>query len=304
MAIGSKEPGACDPLQQQLLLQQRSESQLSATSTTPTAEPAAEPAPHSSGRQRPRRLLDGRTSLAEDAFVLPKEAPPLPPPASQEVYAVHAHRNRTAQDAALRLVEEVSELRQQCCETARAERRLRVEEFHLAKLRAELQGTARAFRAREARAGELRAQTKEVEALLQDLSDDVTNGSEEIAQECQTICSLQQQVMAMRQACYLPAQLKRQSSAMTRSLDREGGRLGTQRRQRGLQVGSQLYKSVQVHAPQLLPLAGLAKASMEDEFARYKHLEERHARMLDWLQLAVAKDVLAQPEPNRQPRAN
>merc|ERR1719401_1500474 len=97
----------------------------------------------------------------------------------------------------------------------------------------------------------------------------------------------------MREACYVPAQLKRKSSTLMKFLDQEGGRLSTERHLRSLQLTAKLYQGVAAHAPALLPLVSRAQACMEEQFERYRLLEEGRARLLRRLHAGVMRDVLA-----------
>merc|ERR1711865_1140650 len=95
----------------------------------------------------------------------------------------------------------------------------------------------------------------------------------------------------MREACYIPARLKKETTFLVKLLDHEGGRLKTSRHLRSLEACKRLYQDVASSAPSLLPMAGRAKAEMEEEFARYQRLEENHVRTLQRVQLAVTRGL-------------
>merc|ERR1719167_1292324 len=67
-----------------------------------------------------------------------------------------------------------------------------------------------------------------------------------------------------------------------------------ERRLRGVQLAARLYRQVETQVPALLPLAGRAKAGIEEQFVRYGRLEERHAWQLQQVYRAVAQTVMLQ----------
>merc|ERR1712066_1061293 len=95
----------------------------------------------------------------------------------------------------------------------------------------------------------------------------------------------------MREACYVPAKLKKEANFLMKFLHHEGGRLKTSRHLRSLEACKRLYHEVSEAAPALLPLAGRAKTEMEEEFARYLRLEDSHSRALQKLHLAVTRGL-------------
>merc|ERR1712032_1232080 len=114
----------------------------------------------------------------------------------------------------------------------------------------------------------------------------------ELQRERSILTNLHREALSLREACLVPAQLKKKTQVLMKFLDQEGGRLNTERHLRGLQTAAKLYHGVAVHAPVLQPLAGRAKAAMEEEFAKYRRLQQRHARLLQQVHLKVVRGVV------------
>lgn len=172
-------------------------------------------------------------------------------------------------------------------------RRTRVDEWYLGRLQSELQEVARTLRGKEHRLLDLKKQCEEADALRRELSADKARIDEELECERRNLTNLHFEVLGHKEACVVPAQLKKKSSTLMKFLDQEGGRLNTERHLRGLQAAAKLYRGVEVHAPSLMSLAGRAKIAMEEEFTRYRQLEQRHVRQLQQLHITVMKDVLS-----------
>lgn len=156
-----------------------------------------------------------------------------------------------------------------------------------------MQGVVRSLKGKERALAELRKQFEEAERTCRDLAVEKRLGDEEVNKERRVLSDLHRQVIGFREACLVPAQLKRRSAALMRSLDQEGGRRTTEKRLRGLEAAAKLHRAVAKHAPALRPLAGRAEAGMLDEFARYRQLERRHAQLLQNLHASVARGVLS-----------
>merc|ERR1712137_222029 len=242
----------------------------SSLSVTPVAEPAAEPAP---------RWRSDESSQGSDR----SKGPAL---------GVRAQRRQAAYDTTLHLCEEVRELRIDYVEAKQRERQCCVDEWRLNQVKTELQNTARMCRVRERHAGDLRKEKEELDALLEELEDDVANMRHTLAQECQKAQALHQQLVSLHAVDHIPAQIKKQSGSVLKFLDLESkGLTSSDKQLRRLQTINRLQNAVQSYAPALVPLVGIAKTAMEEEFARCKWLDENHRRMCQWLQHAVTKGI-------------
>lgn len=192
------------------------------------------------------------------------------------------------------VLEEVRELWRRRSEAAKLARRARVDEWRLTGLRSEMQAVARNMRRKEKQLEELRRTHAEAGDLHRELATEALEGREELERQRTCLQELHRTALSLREACHVPAQLKKKSSILMKFLDQEGGRLSTEKHLRSLQASSKLYGAVMTHAPSLQPLAGRAKAAMESEFDRYQQLEQAHSRLLQKLHLVVTRGVLVQ----------
>jgi len=193
-------------------------------------------------------------------------------------------------------LEEARELWHVQAQAAARRRRTQVDEWYLERLRSEMQGFVQALRSKERELTDFKRRCAEAEELLRELCAEGEQCSQELERERRAVVELHRETVTLKEACYVPAQLKRKSCSIMRFLDQEGGRLGTERHLRGLQAADKLYRGVAAHAPSLLALAGKAKAAMEEEFARYQKLDRCRTRALQQLHLCVTRDLLA-PSP-------
>merc|ERR1712072_184152 len=138
---------------------------------------------------------------------------------------------------------------------------------------------------------DLRRRHVKSESYLRELLEAQVQVEEELELERTRLRELHCQALHMREACYVPARLKKETTFLMKFLDHDGGRLKTSRHLRSLEACKRLYQEVASTAPNLLPLAGRAKAEMEEAFARYLKLEEYHSRTLQRLQLAVTRGL-------------
>lgn len=196
-----------------------------------------------------------------------------------------------ARAAAEELHVEVHCLRRGELEHRKRERRTRLEEWRLGSYRREARHVIRQLKIQERHLEESRRRHGEVEALLGEARAELTWGESEMEGERVAIRELNREAAGLREACYLPARVKRESGFLVKALDQEGGRLKTRQHLRSLEACKRLYDEVSDKAPGLLPLAGRAKAEMESEFARYLQLEEAHSRALQRLHLVVTRDI-------------
>merc|ERR1712226_303975 len=126
----------------------------------------------------------------------------------------------------------------------------------------EMQGVSQLLRGREKRTADLKGQCTEAERLLRDFEARSAQEEQELQRERERVEELHREALALREACIVPAQLKRKSAALVRSL--EGGQVDTERRARGLQTAVKLYDAVSSRAPALETLATKALADVEE----------------------------------------
>lgn len=226
--------------------------------------------------------------------------------ASEDVDAVahraEGHMGRTSKrnsrplTVAEELQEEACQLRVAQLQARSRNRRTKVGEWSLKAVKEETKMVASRLKAQEHRLQELRSQHMKAEAYLKELVDAQKRSEEDLAAERERIRDLHHDTLNMREACHLPAKLKKESSFLMKFLDQEGGRLKTSQHLRSLQACKRLYHEVAQAAPSLLPLAGRAKTEMEEEFARYMRLEDSHCRTLQRLHLAVTRGLQRPPD--------
>jgi hypothetical protein len=200
-------------------------------------------------------------------------------------------RNSRPLTVAEELHEEACQLRLAQMQARKRSRRTKLGEWSLEAAKEESKKVASRLKAQEQRLQELRSQHMKAEAYLRELLDAQALSEEDLEAEKQCVRQLHRDTLNMREACHLPAKLKKESTFLMKFLDQEGGRLKTSRHLRSLQACKRLYDEVAQAAPNLLPLAGRAKTEMEEEFARYMRLEDSHCRTLQRLHLAVTRGL-------------
>lgn len=199
--------------------------------------------------------------------------------------------NRKPPTVAEELHGEACELRLLHLQASKKARRTRVGEWALKAVKDEAKRAVSKMKAQEQMLEDLRNRHMKAEEHLRDLLVAQAEGEEELAAERERVRALHREALGMREACYVPAALKKEATFLMKLLDHEGGRLKTCRHLRSLESCRRLYQEVASTAPSLLPLAGRAKAEMEDEFARYLELEESHGIALQRLQLGVVRGL-------------
>jgi len=208
-----------------------------------------------------------------------------PPPSA-------AAKSQAPRGALEELHEEVCRLRRRHAEQQRRDRRTRLEEWHLCASRREAKQVLRNLALQERRLEESREAHTHAECYLGDTEAQLAQCRRDVERERAIIQRLNRDAVSMREACYLPARLKRESGFLVKIMDQAGGRLKTRKHMRSLEACKKLYDEVAAHAPAVLPLASRAKAEMEAEFARYLQLEEAHSRALHRLHMAVTRGLL------------
>ncbi|CAJ1360319.1 unnamed protein product [Effrenium voratum] len=203
---------------------------------------------------------------------------------------------RISKGTALRQHKAAREVRQLEAQLAALRRRTRVNEWYLAQLKAQLQETAKILQGKENHLKDLRERFDAAGEHRQRLREEQVRTQQMLESERQELVQLHQEALALREACFLPAQLKKKSSVLTKFLE-EGGRHKMEKHLRGRDTVTKLYKSVAEQAPELQALAGRAKSEMDAAFARYQQLQLQHSRLLQQLRLDLARDALsASPE--------
>eukprot|EP00929_Paragymnodinium_shiwhaense_P090027 TRINITY_DN50258_c0_g1_i1.p1 TRINITY_DN50258_c0_g1~~TRINITY_DN50258_c0_g1_i1.p1 ORF type:complete len:533 (-),score=118.23 TRINITY_DN50258_c0_g1_i1:17-1615(-) len=185
---------------------------------------------------------------------------------------------------------------------ARRRRRTRADEWRLRGQQQEMQRAVRAAAAEEKELKELKRQVVEAEDLVREALEDEEHGKVDLERERHIVAELHAEVLALREACIVPAELKRKGAVLVSPLDREGGRLTTDRCRRAVQTAEQLCGAVSADAPQLRPLASRALLAVEEGFTRYTRLQQSHERLVRGAHLAVMRGVLASDSAASSPR--
>lgn len=172
-------------------------------------------------------------------------------------------------------------------------RRTRVNEWYLSQLKSQLQETAKVMQNREHRLQELRLRFDQASEDRQRLAEEHVRTQQMLDTERQELVQLHQEALTLREACYLPAQLKKKSSMLTKFLDQEGGRLKLEKHLRGREVVAKLYRSVAQQAPECQAIAGRVKTDMDAAFANLQQLQAQHQRQLQQLHLNLARNAFS-----------
>jgi len=197
-----------------------------------------------------------------------------------------------SQETITRLQAEAKETWRCRAAVARRSRRARADDWRLGCLRGEMQRLSRTMRGREHCLVALQQQLIEGEQLLRELNVEHLRGEEELQREQRTVAGLHKEVLSLREACVVPAQLKRKGASLIAGLDQEGGRMDSERRKRSVEAAAKLHRAVSAQVPALQPFAQRAMVAMQEEFARYQQLERQHARMVQRAQLVVMNGAL------------
>lgn len=171
-------------------------------------------------------------------------------------------------------------------------RRTRVNEWYLSQLKGQLQETAKVMQNREHRLQELRLRFDQAGEERQRLAEEHVRTQQMLDTERQELVQLHQEALSLREACYLPAQLKKKSSMLTKFLD-QGGRLKLEKHLRGREVVAKLYRSVAQQAPECQAIAGRVKTDMDAAFANLQQLQAQHQRQLQQLHLNLARNAFS-----------
>lgn len=172
-------------------------------------------------------------------------------------------------------------------------RRTRVNEWYFSQLKGQLQETAKVMQNREHRLQELRLRFDQAGEERQRLAEEHVRTQQMLDTERQELVQLHQEALSLREACYLPAQLKKKSSMLTKFLDQEGGRLKLEKHLRGREVVAKLYRSVAQQAPECQAIAGRVKTDMDAAFANLQQLQAQHQRQLQQLHLNLARNAFS-----------
>ena len=102
-------------------------------------------------------------------------------------------------------------------------RRTRVNEWYLSQLKVQLQETAKLMQMKEHRLHDLRSRFDQAGEERQRLAQEHVRTQQMVDMERQELMQLHQEALTLREACYLPAQLKKKSGMLTKFLDQEHG---------------------------------------------------------------------------------
>eukprot|EP00438_Fugacium_kawagutii_P001308 Skav226292 [mRNA] locus=scaffold3301:259179:261894:+ [translate_table: standard] len=172
-------------------------------------------------------------------------------------------------------------------------RRTRVNEWYLSQLKNQLQETGKIMQSREHRLNELRQRFDQAGEQRQRLAEEHVRTQQMLDTERQELLELHREALSLREACYLPAQLKKKSSMLTKFLDQEGGRLKLEKHLRGREVVAKLYRSIAQQAPECQAIAGRVKTDMDAAFANLQQLQSQHQRQLQQLHLNLARNAFS-----------
>lgn len=100
-------------------------------------------------------------------------------------------------------------------------RRTRVNEWYLSQLKNQLQETGKLMQSREHRLHELRQRFDQAGEQRQRLAEEHVRTQQMLDTERQELMELHREALSLREACYLPAQLKKKSSMLTKFLDQD-----------------------------------------------------------------------------------
>jgi len=190
------------------------------------------------------------------------------------------------------LHDEVAFLRHRVAQLKRQRRSILLEENHLAGRRAEAQQVVRQLRCQEQRLEEGVRRKAASEALLRDVEHRLTQSEQDVRNEQETIRNLNQEVVELRESCYVPARQRRDRDFLLKMLDQGGGiRSKSRRHLCSLDTCIQMYDRVSELAPNLLALTSRVRSDMEARVARYLHLEASHLRALRHVSSAVTSDL-------------
>lgn len=242
-----------------------------------------------------RGLREENASLAvvRETAIGEAEQPPIPARAGDREHRPSrcSPSGRPARSATEELCEELRAPRRRRETQEQALREARLGEWQLDRGRQEAKRAAAQLRQRERLLLELRAQHARAQEVLRERTAQAARVHQEAAHERTHIQMLNREVLQLREACCLPAKLKRETSFLVKVLNQEGGRLKTQQHARALEDCRRLYDEVSARAPALLPLAGRAVADVEAAFARYTKLEAEHSKALQRLHHVVAQGL-------------
>ena len=131
--------------------------------------------------------------------------------------AVRSVARRTARQVHL----QAKETRQCEAKLTSLRRRTRVNEWYLSQLKVQLQETAKLMQMREHRLQDLRQRFDQAGEERQRLAQEHVRTQQMVDTERQELMQLHQEALILREACYLPAQLKKKSGMLTKFLDQE-----------------------------------------------------------------------------------
>lgn len=249
------------------------------------------------GRSRPCPSVSSSTPRAWESSTprVLRIASPRPSPSPGRSPAEHRRREtQRAQEAAAAVLDEVRDSWSCQAEADALRRRTQVNEWYLSLLRAEMQAVAQKLNQKEAMVRQMRKRLQEADAVRQQITTDELQGWEDLEAERLTATSLHREALSLREACVVPAVMKKKSSVLTQGLDQAGSKVEREHHLRALQTCAKLYQEVCLQAEHLEPLANHAKSFMEAEFARFQELQKQHSAALDQIQLGIMRSTVAE----------
>ena len=200
-------------------------------------------------------------------------------------------RRSHSRATAARIHCQAKEMRQNEAKLMALRRRTQVNEWYLSNLKVELQNVLRALQGRENHLQELRGRFDLAEEKRHRLAEERLRTEQQMSSERQELVELHKEALALREACYLPAQLKKKSQTLMKFL--EEGRVKTEKHLRGRETVAKLYNSIAQQAPELQAAAGRVKSEMDLTFARYQELQQQHSRLLQLFHLTLARGAMS-----------
>ncbi|CAE7943254.1 crop [Symbiodinium sp. KB8] len=189
--------------------------------------------------------------------------------------------------AVRRTYNQAKEMRQCQARLTALQRRTQVNEWYLSQLKVGLQEGSRSLQSRENHLRDLRERFDAAEEQRHRLAEERNRTERQLTSEREELVQLHKEALALREACYLPAQLKKKSSTLMKFLE-EGGRVKMEKHLRGREAVVKLYHSVAQQAPDLQAAAGRVKSEMDLALRRYQELQQEHSRLLQLFHLTLA----------------
>ncbi|CAE7213910.1 unnamed protein product [Symbiodinium sp. CCMP2592] len=188
--------------------------------------------------------------------------------------SIGAFARSPSRAAVRRTYNQAKEMRECQARLTALQRRTQVNEWYLSQLKVGLQEGSRSLQSRETHLRELRERFDAAEEQRHRLAEERNRTERQLTSEREELVQLHKEALALREACYLPAQLKKKSSTLMKFLEEEGGRAKMEKHLRGREAVVKLYHSVAQQAPDLQAAAGRVKSEMDLVLRRYQELQQ------------------------------